>query len=162
TAAFLTGREAESVDTLSRAHHEFMNRGDAEAAARCGMRIGLRMVMNGEIPRGAGWLARARRVLDDSGRGECAVHGYLLIPVAVRAIMEGDGETGVAAVVGAVAICQRFGDIDLVLLARHGQGRVLVRTGRLAEGLALFDEVMVGVAAGGAAGPGVGGGYCRG
>ncbi len=160
TAAFLTGREAESVDTLARAHHEFMNRGDAEAAARCGMRIGLRMAMNGEMPRGAGWLARARRVLDDSGRGECAVHGYLLIPVAIRAIMEGDGETAYATFGEAVAIGQRFGDNDLVLLARHGQGRVLVRTGRLAEGLALFDEVMVGVAAGDASALVVGDVYC--
>ena len=41
-----------------------------------------RMFMNGEMARGAGWLARARRVLDDSDRGDCAVHGYLLIPVA--------------------------------------------------------------------------------
>jgi hypothetical protein len=49
---------------------------------------------------------------------------------------------------------------DLVLLARHGQGRVLVRTGRLAEGLALFDEVMVGVTAGDASALVVGDVYC--
>ena len=68
TTAFLTGMDAESVEMLTRAHHEFMNRGDAESAARCGMRLGLRMFMNGEVARGTGWLSRARRVLDESGR----------------------------------------------------------------------------------------------
>jgi hypothetical protein len=43
TAAFLIGREAESVDTLSRAHHGFMNRGNARAR-RVWHAQGLRMV----------------------------------------------------------------------------------------------------------------------
>jgi DNA-binding CsgD family transcriptional regulator len=160
TAAFLIGLNAESVELLSRAHQEFLSRGDAEAAARCGMRIGLRMFMSGEMARGSGWLARARRVLDDSGCGDCVVHGYLLIPAAIRAISESDAETAFATFGQAVAIGQRFGDNDLVLLARHGQGRVLVRTGRVVEGLELFDEVMVGVTAGEASPIVVGDVYC--
>ena len=47
-----------------------------------------------------------------------------------------------------------------MLLARHGQGRVLVRTGKVADGLALFDEVMVGVTAGEASPIVVGDVYC--
>ena len=160
TAAFLIGLNAESVELLSRGHHEYMNRGDAEGAARCGMRLGLRMFMSGEMARGAGWLARARRVLDEGGCGDCVVHGYLLIPAAIRAIAEGDGETAFATFGQAVTIGQRFADNDLVLLARHGQGRVLVRTGRVAEGLELFDEVMVGVTAGEASPIVMGDVYC--
>jgi DNA-binding CsgD family transcriptional regulator len=160
TAALLIGQDAESVDALSRAHQEYLNRGDAESAARCGVRLGLRMFMNGEVARGAGWLGRARRVLEEAGCSDCVVHGYLLIPVAIRATMDGDGDTAYKTFGEAVAIGRRFGDTDLVLLARHGQGRVLVRTGKLNEGLELFDEVMVGVTAGEASPAVVGDVYC--
>ena len=78
----------------------------------------------------------------------------------MRAIMEGDTETAFNTFSQAVAIGERFGDNDLVLLARHGQGRVLVRTGKVAEGLALFDEIMVGVTAGDASALVVGDVYC--
>jgi DNA-binding NarL/FixJ family response regulator len=159
-AALLAGRDAESADALSRAHHEFMNRGDAEAAAGCAARLGIRLLFNGDVARGTGWLSRARRVLDESGCADCAVHGYLLIPAAIRAMAAGDGATALANFGQAVAIGQRFDDNDLVLLARHGQGRVLVRTGKVAEGVELFDEVMIGVTAGEASPVVVGDVYC--
>jgi DNA-binding CsgD family transcriptional regulator len=43
---------------------------------------------------------------------------------------------------------ERFGDADLASLALHEQGSVLIRRGRVAEGLALLDEAMVAVTAG--------------
>ena len=147
-AALLIGRDAESVDVLTRAHHEFLSRGDAENAARCASRLGLRMSMSGEVARGTGWLARARRILDDAKCDDCDVHGYLLIPSAIRATMDGDHTTAFETFGQAIEIGERFGNNDLVLLARHGQGRVLVRAGKIADGLALFDEIMVAVTAG--------------
>ena len=45
-------------------------------------------------------------------------------------------------------IAQRFGEQDLILLARQGQGRALIRLGKVTEGVALLDEVMVAVTAG--------------
>jgi tetratricopeptide (TPR) repeat protein len=43
---------------------------------------------------------------------------------------------------------QRFGDSDLFALALHEQGHMLVRGGRVKEGLGLLDEAMVAVTAG--------------
>ena len=38
--AHMLGNDAESADLWSRAHHEFLNRGDPEQAARCAFRVG--------------------------------------------------------------------------------------------------------------------------
>jgi DNA-binding CsgD family transcriptional regulator len=62
--------------------------------------------------------------------------------------MDGDHTTAFETFGQAIEIGERFGNNDLVLLARHGQGRVLVRAGKIADGLALFDEIMVAVTAG--------------
>jgi DNA-binding CsgD family transcriptional regulator len=60
----------------------------------------------------------------------------------------------------AVSVAARFGDHDLLALARHGQGRTLLMMNRIAEGMALLDEVMVSVT-GGELGPIVAGAvYC--
>ena len=45
----------------------------------------------------------------------------------------------------AAAIGERFGDRDLFAIALHAQGHMLVRAGRVREGLALLDEAMVAV-----------------
>ena len=53
-----------------------------------------------------------------------------------------------AAAAAAAEIGQRFGDADLFALAVHGQGYMLIKQGRVREGLALLDEAMVAVTTG--------------
>ena len=48
----------------------------------------------------------------------------------------------------AAAIGERYGDPDLVTIARMGQGHTLVRQGRTEEGFRLVDETMVAVTTG--------------
>ena len=48
----------------------------------------------------------------------------------------------------AAAIGERYGDPDLVTIARMGQGHALVRQGRTEEGFRLVDETMVAVTTG--------------
>ncbi len=64
-AAYLVGRDADSADAWARAHHEFLSRGEAERAARCAFWLAFGLLDRGELARGSGWLARARRLLDD-------------------------------------------------------------------------------------------------
>ncbi|HYC32527.1 MAG TPA: LuxR C-terminal-related transcriptional regulator, partial [Gemmatimonadales bacterium] len=92
-------------------------------------------------------LARARRLLDASAR-DCVEHGYLLLPEALEALDAGDAERAGEVLARAAACGERFGDRDLVALARHAQGRTLIRRGRGAEGVRALDEAMVAVTTG--------------
>ena len=60
----------------------------------------------------------------------------------------GDYEAAYATTVEAAGIGERFGDADLVALARFDQGRLLATQGRIEEGLARLDEAMVAVSTG--------------
>lgn len=146
-AAWLIGREADTIELLARAHQDFVAAGDATRAARCAFWIAFRLIENSNFAQAGGWLGRARRLLDERGL-ECAERGYLLLPMAIQKVGAGNYAGGHEIFGQAVAIGERFRDRDLVILARHGQGRSLVALGRVAEGIALLDEVMVGVTTG--------------
>ncbi|HSQ31121.1 MAG TPA: response regulator transcription factor [Gemmatimonadaceae bacterium] len=159
-AAYLIGRDDDSTEALTRAHHAYHEAGDAEAAARCAFWVGFRLFTHGEQSRGSGWLARAHRILEDAQLADSVVHGYLLVPPAIGRLMNGDPLPALEAFDRAVAIAKRTGDRDLLVLARHGQGRGLIKMGRVAEGLVLLDEVMVAVTGGDASPVMVGDLYC--
>jgi DNA-binding CsgD family transcriptional regulator len=147
TAAYLMGRDDESEAFRSRAHQAFGNRGDHEGAARCAGWLAFGLFQRGAVAQASGWLARAARILDEA-QLDCVVRGYLLIPSAIRSIVQGDAAGGYAAFSQAAEIASRFDDPDLASLARHGRGRALIQLGNIAEGVALLDEAMVAVIAG--------------
>ena len=84
-----------------------------------------------------------------TGEGrDCVERGYLLMPVGLRAEASGDLRAAYATWTEAAAIGERYGDPDLVTIARMGQGHTLVRQGRTEEGFRLVDETMVAVTTG--------------
>ncbi len=145
-AACLVGRAEDSVDAWTRAHLEAVRLGDVARAARCAFWLAFGLLNRGDLARGGGWVDRAQRLLDDAGL-ECVEQGYLRYPVALRAIFEGDGGAAHAAFTEAGEIGERFGDAELVTLARVGVGRCLIYMGDIAEGVGLLDEAMVAVTA---------------
>lgn len=146
-AAYLIGRDADSEEIWTRAHQAFLSRGDAPRAARCAFWLADGLFKKGERARAGGWIARARRMLDD-GRHDCVEQGYLLLPVGLQHIGEGDAATAYGIFSEAAEIADRFGDADLIALARHSRGRALIRMERIHDGVALLDEAMVAVEAG--------------
>jgi DNA-binding CsgD family transcriptional regulator len=147
TAAYLAGRDDDSLDALIRAHQVCLRLGLAVRAARCAFWLGFILMNKGEFARGGGWLGRAQRLLEDQQQ-ECVEHGYLLIPAAIQSISQGDAATAYDTCTQAASIADRFGDPDLLTMAQFGQGLSLIRLEETAKGVALFDEIMVTVTTG--------------
>jgi len=148
TAAFLVGDDATSTDARARAHQGFLELGDTIRAARSAFWLAFILLDRpAQQSQAAGWLARARRLVDESAR-ECAEQGFLLCAQALLSVRASDATAADAAFRQAAEIGARFKDRDLIALARHGQGRVLLFSNKTADGFAMLDEVMVGVTCG--------------
>jgi tetratricopeptide (TPR) repeat protein len=140
----MLGRDADSAACLARAYHGFVGRGDRDRAARAAFWLVLDLMERGEVAQASGWMGRVRRLLGETP-GDCAGQGFVLLPDALRALAEGDHETALPILDRVAAIGERFGDPDLVAFSRLAQGRTLLRTGKVKEGLALLDEAMLAV-----------------
>jgi DNA-binding NarL/FixJ family response regulator len=147
TTARMLARDDEAVAILERAHHAYLAVGDIVRAAHCAGWIGMTLFMSGAVGRAGGWLARADRLLEGVPE-ETVVHGYALLPFMFRLQAAGDLEAAVATAAKAAQIGERHGDPELMALAIHAQGHMLVLAGRVPEGLTLLDEAMVTVTTG--------------
>ena len=147
TSAHMLGLVDEFLPLLERAHHAYVEEGEALPAVRCAFWIGMNLALRGEMGPATGWLGRAQRLLEREG-GESVEQGYMLLPVAFQHEMSGDFDGAAETAAAAAEIGERFGDRDLFALAVHVQGTVLAKGGRVAEGLSLLDEARVAVTAG--------------
>ena len=102
-------------------------------AVRCVSWLVFVLLNGGQFARSGGWLARARRLLDD-GRRDCPELGYVLVPTALLRAVEGDWPGAHAIASQAAEIGERFGEIDLMTLARNVQGRALIAQRRVGRG----------------------------
>ena len=134
TSAYMLGRDDESMQVLERAYRGYSEGAEARRAVRCAFWIGIQLALRGEMGPATGWLGRAQRLLDRE-EGECVEQGYMLMPVVLQHEAEGDWEGASATAASAAEIGERFGDSDLFALAIHVQGDILVRAGRVREGL---------------------------
>src|SRR5439155_17709075 len=146
-AAFMLGGEDEFLQLLERAHQQHFGAGERLRASRCAFWLGMNLALRGEMGPATGWLGRAQRLVEREER-ECVEQGYMLLPVSFQHEAQGDYDGAAATAAAAAEIGERFGDADLFALAVHVEGNVLVRDGRVKEGLALMDEARVAVSAG--------------
>ena len=144
TATLMLGRDDDAIGILERAHHRYLERGETLRAVRAATWIGMNLAYRGAVGPAGGWLGRAQRLLEN-GPDDTPEHGYLLIPLVFRHEAAADFEAAAAVAGQAAAIGARFGDGDLFAIGLHAQGHMLVRAGRVVEGLALLDEAMVAV-----------------
>jgi DNA-binding CsgD family transcriptional regulator len=148
-AAFLSGHPRECAAVLARAHQAHLDEGDPARAAASAFWLAFGMLEDpAQRAQAGGWLGRAQRLLDEHQVGQCAERGFLACAAAFQRLTEGKVPEALQAFEEAVTIGRACGNRDLTALARHGQGRVLLRLNHPTEGLAILDEVMVSVTCG--------------
>jgi DNA-binding NarL/FixJ family response regulator len=147
TSAYMLGRDAAYVAALERAHRAYLERDQGLPAARAAFWIAINLSIRGEAGGAKGWFGRARRLVDREP-DDCVERGYLVLADMLGHAAAGDADAAIAAGREAVSIGDRFGDADLFALAAQDLGGLLIKAGRVAEGLGLLDEAMVAVTAG--------------
>ena len=147
TAAYMLGRTEEYLRVLERAYRAHLDGGHVVAAIRDAFWIGVHLAQRGEMGGAGGWLGRAQRLLERDG-SDRPESGYLLLPRVFQQEAERDLEGAAATAAEAAAIGERFDDLDLFALAAHEHGHLLIRTGRISDGLRLLDEAMIAVTRG--------------
>lgn len=146
-SAYLTGNFDACFDSWARAHNAFVQRMHTRGGVRCAFWLGFMLRSRGEMVRGGGWMAHAKKLLDENPT-DCVEEGYLFLPVALTALGKGDIQGSIAAFNRALEIGNRFGDQDLIALGHLGHGQALIRSGEGEKGAAMLDEAMVSVESG--------------
>jgi ATP/maltotriose-dependent transcriptional regulator MalT len=146
TAAYLVGDDDACIRALQRGYHAAADGGDTLRAVRFAFWLALVFNLRGEHAVGGGWVGRAQRLL--SGLPDDLVErGYLLVHEFYRCLGQQDFAAALRIAKAIADTGRRFADADLLAHGLVAQGRLLMYSGRVPEGLALLDEAMVGVAA---------------
>lgn len=137
-ALWWLGETRESVAYRERAYAAFRRRPDPAQAASVALGLCVHYSANmANRAASAGWLARARRLVEEHELEE--LRGWVLLLEAGEADDPGEGERLARET---RELAARSGDLDLELCALAEVGSCLVRQGREEEGLALLDEAM--------------------
>jgi DNA-binding CsgD family transcriptional regulator len=147
TAAFLAGDADESVRAMQAGYQDRIKNDDALGAVRFAFWLGFLLNTRGEMAVGGGWVARAARLLENQPE-DIVERGYLLIHEFFQHLFRGDFARAEETAARVVQTGRRFQDADLVAQGLNCQGRIMIYSGRVPEGLALLDEAMVGISAG--------------
>ena len=148
TTAYLLGRRNDCIQATERAYQVNVDRGEVLAAVRAAFGLATVLFEGGEVAIGSGWVARAQRLLDEV-EGEVVERGFMLQGQQVEQIMKGEFAAAAARAPRVTDYGRRFRDPDLLAVGLAFEGWLAIQSGRrVADGLRLLDEAMVGVLAG--------------
>jgi ATP/maltotriose-dependent transcriptional regulator MalT len=145
--AMLLGRMEEYFALRERSYERRLADGDLAGAALAAFWAGMQRMVMGDTAVGGGWLARAGRLVAEDGSDSLAA-AYLTVAASFEAMTGGDFDRALDLIDAAIEAGRRLQSADLVALALHQRGLILVRAGRTEEGLVALDESMVEVATG--------------
>ncbi len=142
-ALWWMGDRSAGIERRREAYAAYQERGDRRHAGGLATYLAGESRIDGQHATAAGWLARARRLLAEIG--PVPEHGWLAVEEAKRA---DDPATAELHAREALRVAHELTDPDVECMALAQLGRVVVRQGRVDEGVALLDEAMT-VALGG-------------
>jgi DNA-binding NarL/FixJ family response regulator len=141
-AVWWLGRVEENLRLGTAAFDAFVAESRPAEAAMAATLLGIFYMARGDEPQAMGWLGRAGRLAE--GIPECRVHGYLLFVTEVEAsLMAGQPAAAVDAARRIQDLGRRLDQADMVATGIHAEGRALIKSGQVVDGLALLDEAMV-------------------
>jgi DNA-binding CsgD family transcriptional regulator len=142
-AYFWLDRPDDSVTARRQAYARHLVSGDRRRAAAAAWQLYYDHALVGEMAVANGWLERARQHVEP--RDGSTIDGFVSVAEADHAHGHGDLAAALGHAERAVAVGVDTGDRDLLAMARQTQGRLLVASGQLAEGMARLDDAMVSV-----------------
>ena len=145
-ALWWLGEPGEGIDCRRRAFAIYKQQGELREAANLAVYLAGEHRIASEDAAANGWLARARRLLEDQETG--AAHGWLAVEDAKRASSRPDEQERHAR--AAAAIARQVADADLEAAALAQLGLARVDAGEIGAGMTLLDEAMA-IAVGGEA-----------
>lgn len=141
-AAWWLGRVEDNRRLNAAACGAFMADSRPVEAAWAAAMLGISHLGLGDEPQGMGWIGRAGRLLE--GIPESPVHGFLLhITEVESSLMAGRPAAAVDAARRMQGLGRRLDQPDLMAMGLNGEGRALIASGLVVEGLKLLDEAMV-------------------
>ncbi len=145
-AAWWLGRTDASLELSEQLYRRCLQGDQAPAAARLAVEIGFLWLIRGEQRIGTGWISRANRLLADTP--ECPEQGYLGYLAAFDALTSARFDEARAIAQNMQGLATRHDDPTLGAMGLVLEGIAAVRSGEVADGLALCDEAMLPVYAG--------------
>lgn len=141
-AVWWLGRIEDNLRLNAAAYDAFLAEARPVEAAGAAQVLGIFHVSRGDEPLGMGWIGRAGRLLE--GVPESPAHGLLLHLTEVEpSLQAGRPAAAVDAARRIQELGRRLGQPDLVALGLNGEGRALIKSGQVVDGLRLLDEAMV-------------------
>jgi DNA-binding CsgD family transcriptional regulator len=132
----------DAIESMEAAYAAYRASGDAVGAVRVARTIApLYGTVLGDWAVGGGWLARAQRVLDDTG--DAAERGWVALNLG---LFEGDRAQRNDRFDEALQLARLCGDPDLEVTALAYLGASLVHTDRADLGMRLLDEALAAIA----------------
>ncbi len=146
-AAWWRSKLPESLEIRRRAYAAYDAEDDDARAGAAAARLAIEHFIRGETSVGGGFLMKAHRHAAElpEGRRE---HGYLAMIDATVAAFAGDLDGAIPLIHEALSVGRTAGDPDLVAMAIHTEGLILIDQGHVNEGLALLDEAMAAIVTG--------------
>ena len=143
-AVWWLGRIDDNLRLSAAACDAFLAGSRPVEAAGAALVLGVFHLARGDEPQGIGWIGRAGHLLE--GVPECPVHGLLLHLTGVEpSLQAGQPAAAVDAARRVQDLGRRLAQPDLVALGLNGEGRALIRSGHVIDGLRLLDEAMIAV-----------------
>jgi tetratricopeptide (TPR) repeat protein len=144
-AAWWLGRTDQALQLAELGHRRLVAQGETIRAAKEAIGLGFLLLIRGDLAAGSGWLQRGRATLERSPSEEA--RGYVTQLDAQYALDGGEIERAVDLAREAEEAARGAADPALLSLALMTEGTARLRTGEVAEAMAVLDEAMLPVQA---------------